>query len=57
MRQAANFATRNGKEEAPLDLAAALRDWEQQMQSAGLGTLTALAHKVMATSAQIRLQE
>lgn len=57
MRQAANFSTRNGKEEEALDLAAALHKWEKQMQTAGLGTLTDLAYKVMESSAEIRQQE
>jgi conjugative relaxase-like TrwC/TraI family protein len=57
MRQAANFTTRNGKEEEALDLAKALGDWERQMQDAGLGTLTDLAYSVVAVSDEMRQQE
>jgi conjugative relaxase-like TrwC/TraI family protein len=51
LRQWANHATRRGKDTAPLDLPALVRQWSAQARASEAGALEPLAPKVMATAA------
>jgi conjugative relaxase-like TrwC/TraI family protein len=52
LRQWANHATRRGKDTAPLDLPALVRQWSAQARASEAGALEPLAPKVMAAQAR-----
>jgi hypothetical protein len=54
LRQWANHATRRGKDTAPLDMAALVRQWSAQARASEAGALEPLAPAVMGTGAQAK---
>jgi conjugative relaxase-like TrwC/TraI family protein len=57
LRQWANHATRRGKDAAPLDLPALVRQWSAQARASEAGALEPLAPKVMAAAARAQGSE